>query len=305
MKTLFLATILFLSGLKAIQAQHSSPNKDLILRYQDTIKMLSYESINNPDEAERYSSSYKMIRTLIKALKTPNSFNFGFDSVKTISIQLSPDRRFRIFSWHVMNNNGSYRYYGTIQMNTPGSSTLKMLPLIDHTEAIKNPQDTLTTNENWFGAQYYKIIPVTANVRSPYYILLGWKGNTVKTTRKVIEVLQFKDDKAYFGLPVFEGNKDLLGKKRVIFEYNRQVSMMLNYQPKERMIVFDHLAAPDPRITNKPELMGPDMSYDGFKLSNGRWKFVQDLELKNAPSELDDSFIDPTKALKEKVNKLN
>ena len=305
MRTVFLATLLFFTGLKALQAQHSSPNRDLILRYQDTIKILSYESINNPDEAERYNSSYKMIRTLIKALKTPNSFNFGFDSVKTISIQMSPDRRFRIFSWHVMNNNGSYRYYGTIQMNTPGSNTLKMFPLIDHTEAIKNPQDTLTTNENWFGAQYYKIIPVTANVRVPYYILLGWKGNTVKTTKKVIEVLQFKDDKANFGLPVFDGNKDFQGKKRVIFEYNRQVSMMLNYRPKEGMIVFDHLAAPDPRITNKPELMGPDMSYDGLKLANGRWKFVQDLQLKNAPSELDDSFIDPTKPLKERVNKLN
>lgn len=302
MKKLVFTVLLFFS-LAGVQAQNTSSTKALFL-YQDTIKFLSKEAINNPNEAERYNASYNMIKTLIKALKTPGSFNFGFDSVKTISIQLSPDRRFRIFSWHVMNNDGSYRYYGTVQMNTPGSSILKMYPLIDHSQAIKNPSDTVSTNQAWYGCQYYKIIPVTYNVRSPYYILLGWKGNNTKSTKKVIDVLYFKDDKAYFGMPVFDGNKDFQGKKRIIFEYNRQVSMMLNYLPKENSIVFDHLASPDSKLKDRPELMGPDMSYDGLKLANGRWKYIQDLQLKNPPSQLDESFIDPKKPLKERINKL-
>jgi hypothetical protein len=295
----FIISTLYLSN-----AQTVSPQIKKLNLYQDTLKTLGFEAVNNPNEAERYNASFSMIKTLTKALKVPNSFQFGFDSLKTVSIQLSPDRRFRIFSWHIMNNDGSYRYYGTIQMNTPGSSALKMYPLVDYTATIKKPQDTSTTHRAWYGAQYYRIIPVTYNVRTPYYILLGWKGNNVKSTKRVIEVLYFKDDKANFGMPVFDGSKEHQGKKRIIFEYNRQASMILNYIPKDGTIVFDHLASPDPNLKDKPELMGPDMSYDGFKLVNGRWKFVEDLQLKNSPTQNDNIFNDPRKPGKENQRKI-
>lgn len=151
--------------------------------FQDSLKQISYKMINDNIEPERYNASYKLIKTLVTALKIPYSFNFSFDSVKSISIQSSPDKRFRIFSWHVMNNDGSYRYYGTIQMNKPDGK-LELFPLIDYTPAFKNPSDSTTTNDMWFGAQYYKIISVLNSVPIPYYVLLGWKGNTVKSTKK-------------------------------------------------------------------------------------------------------------------------
>ncbi|MBC7915759.1 MAG: hypothetical protein H7Y07_16745 [Pyrinomonadaceae bacterium] len=289
----------------SLKAQHAGQNKakEQFEIYIDSLKTLSLETINNPGEPERYNATYTMIRVLKNALKLPNSFNFSFDSLKTISVLTSPDRKFRIFSWHVMNQDGSYRYYGTIQMNN-SSGKLQMFPLIDQSFTYKKPQDTVTTNSNWYGCQYYKIIPVIYNVRVPYYVLLGWKGNTVKTTKKVIEVLSFKDNKASFGMPVFDGDKSRLGKKRIVFEYNRQVSDMLNYLPKENMIVFDHLAPPDKNMEGKFESYGPDMSYDGFKLINGRWKFMEDLQLKNTPSAIDNSYIDPRKPSKPPINKL-
>jgi hypothetical protein len=68
---------------------------------------------------------------------------------------------------------------------------------------------------------------------------LGWKGNTVKSTKKVIEVLSFnKDDKAVLGMPVFDGNGKT--RNRVVFEYTRQASMLLRYVPEQNLIVFDH-----------------------------------------------------------------
>ena len=298
---LSLTLILFTLSLKA---QHSGPNKakQQFDVYLDSLKALSYQVINNPAEPERYNANYTMVKTLINALKLPNSFNLSFDSLKTISVLTAPDKRFRIFTWHVMNQDGSYRYYGTIQMNSPGK--LQMFPLVDHSHTFKSPQDSIVSNSTWYGSQYYKVIPVTYNVRNPYYVLLGWKGNNVKSTKKVIEVLSFKDGKASFGLPVFEGDKERLGKKRIVFEYTRQVSLMLNYLPKEGTIVFDHLAPPDPALKDKPELYGPDMSYDGFKLVNGKWKFIEDIELKNPPSDLDDDFNDPRKPTKRVTNKL-
>lgn len=261
---------------------------------QDSLHQLSKTFINNEIEPERYNANYAFIKTLVTVLKIPRSFNFNFDSLKTISIQVSPDKRFRIFTWHIMNNDGSYRYYGTVQMNSPDGK-LVMFPLVDYSSMFKAPADSITTSSQWYGAQYYKIIPVTYNVKVPYYILLGWKGNSPKSTKKVIDIVYFKDNKAFFGMPVFDGNKEGPGKKRIIFEYTRSVSMKLDYDPKTNLIVFDHLAPPDPKLKGNFESYGPDMSYDGYKLINGRWKLVEDIELKNPPTEHDDNFNDPRK----------
>jgi len=301
----YFTVVIFIILSITAQAQHSAPNKtkDQFDKYIDSLKTLSFETINNPEEVERYNATYAMIKVLKNALKLPNSFNMSFDSLKTISVLLSPDRRFKIFSWHVMNQDGSYRYYGTIQMNN-STGKLQLFPLIDQSFSYKKPQDTVTTNQNWYGCQYYKIIPVIYNVKTPYYVLLGWKGNTVKTTKKVIEVVSFKEGNALFGMPVFDGDKTRMGKKRIVFEYNRQVTDMLNYLPKENTIVFDHLAPPDPKLEGKFESYGPDMTYDGFKLVNGRWKFVENLNLKNAPTEMDKMFNNPKKPSKGVVNKL-
>lgn len=265
-----------------------------LLNFQDTLKGLSFKMVNDSIEPERYNAGYKFIKTLVNALKVPNSFNFGFDSLRAISIQTSPDKRFRIFSWHVMNANGSYRYYGTVQMNNPGGK-LQMFPLVDYTSSFKNAADSITTNDKWYGAQYYHIISVLNNVPVPYYLLLGWKGNDVRSTKKVIEVLHFKDGKAYFGMPVFDGDKDNPTRKRAIFEYDRKASMVLNYDPKLSTIVFDHLAPPDEKLKGRFELYGPDFSYDGYRLVNGRWKLVEDIELKNLPTDQDENFNDPKK----------
>ena len=278
------------------EAQHSdnNSNRQLLVNLQDSMQVLSYKMINDSIEPERYNANYKLIKTLVSALKTPYSFNFSFDSLKTISIQYAPDRLFRIFSWHIMNDDGSYRYYGTVQMNK-SDGKLEIFPLVDYTPAIKNPSDSITNNEKWYGAQYYKIISVLNRVQTPYYVLLGWKGNTVKSTQKVIEILHFKNGKAIFGMPVFDGEKEKPGQKRIIFEYSRKASMVLNYEAAKETIVFDHLAPPDPKLKGKFELYGPDFSYDGYKLQNGRWRLIQDLELKNSPTEQDGNFNDPKK----------
>jgi hypothetical protein len=286
-----LPVILFFSYSLMTHAQ-LAPSRQQLVQAQDSLQSLGFKIVNNQSEPERYNANYTFIKTLVNALKNPGSFNFPFDSLKSISIQPSGDGAFRVFSWHVLNEDGSYRYYGTIQMNRPDGK-LQMFPLVDYTSSIKTPADTVTTNDKWYGAQYYKIIPVTKNVRVPYYILLGWKGNTPKTTKKVIEVLSFKDGKAYFGMPVFDGDKDQTGKQRIIFEYSRQASMLLNYQQKEATIVFDHLSPQRPELKNKFEYYGPDFSYDGFKFINGRWRLTPDLALKNSPSELDQQFNDP------------
>lgn len=270
--------------------------------YQDTLKELAYKVINSPDQAERYESNALMVRKLVRALQIQNSYSFDFDSLKSLSIQRSPDNAFRIFTWHVMNQNGTYRFYGAVQMKS--SEKLQLHPLVDYSNNITSPQDTLLDNNHWLGSQYYKIVPVTKNTSTPYYILLGWKGNNVKSTKKVIEVLHFKGGKPIFGMPVFEGKAAFNGKQRIIFEYSRSTSMMLNYEPEENRIVFDHLAAPSPEMESNPAFFGPDLSYDALKFANGRWKLTENVELTNRESEIDDLYIDPRRRSTDIINKL-
>lgn len=291
MKKLIITCFLLAVMPHLIFAQHSDETGRLkqLKVYEDSLASLGKKMVNDDEELIRKNANYTFIKTLVNALKIQNSFIYPFDSVKSVRITNSPDNRFRIISWPVINQDGSYRFYGTIQMNTGGD--LKMFPLDDYTPLIKNPEDTVTDNRKWLGAEYYKII----SVYTPqlYYVLLGWKGNNVNSTKKVIEALSFKNGTPVLGMPVFIGNGKT--RNRVIFEYARQVSLLLRYVPDQNLIVFDHLSPPDPKLKNRHELYGPDMSYDGYRLKNGKWIYVENLDMRNVPNTHDDELVDPKK----------
>ncbi|MBE7177874.1 MAG: hypothetical protein INR69_15825 [Mucilaginibacter polytrichastri] len=284
--------ILFFTGFffaRTVSAQNSAAGFPKEMRQlEDSLITLGKTLVNNENDVERKNANYQFIRTLVKALSTPNSYAYPFDSLRSLSILKSPDNKFRIFSWHVMNQDGSYRFYGSIQFNTP---QLKLLPLEDYSAFMKNPEDTVTSNRKWLGAQYYTIIPVAD--RNPYYVLLGWKGNNVRTTKKVIEVLSFDaKGEPVFGRDVFAGGEKG-PRKRVVFEYTRNASMLLRYVPVKNMIVFDHIASSNSKDKTNPEFAGPDMSYDGYQLKSGKWTLVSDLDLRNMPTGNEDQYNDP------------
>jgi hypothetical protein len=277
----------------AAAAQHSdeSDNIKKLNLYQDTLKQLGKKFINDDTEMERMNANIQFIKTLVRALKVPHSFNYNFDSLKTIKIMNSPDNRFRLLTWNVSYDDGSYRFYGTIQINT--GEKLQMYPLTDYSPLIKSAEDTVTDNAKWFGAEYYQIVPVYTN-QNPYYVLLGWKGNTIKSTKKVIEVLSFnKDGKPVFGMPVFDGNGRT--RSRIVFEYVRQASMLLKYEEGQHLIVFDNLVPPDKKQQGNFTLYGPDLSYDGYRFKDGRWQYVDNVDMKNTASSHDADYIDPKK----------
>lgn len=295
MKKILLTGLVLLACPLLLLAQYANESSRIkqLNTYQDSLANLGKKFVNDQNDLERKNANYLFIKTLVSALKVPNSFLYPFDSVKSISILNSPDNKFRIFSWPIMNNDGSYRFYGAIQMNTGGA--LKLYPLEDYSPLFKNPQDSVTDNNKWFGAQYYKIIPVYGN--NLYYVLLGWKGNTVKSTKKVIEVLSFKNDKVQLGSPIF--NEKGKNQKRIVFEYTRQASMLLKYVPDQNLIVFDNLAPPDKKLKDKPETYGPDLTYNGYRLKNGKWEYVDNLDMRNVPDAQDENYIDPKNADKQ------
>lgn len=263
--------------------------------FQDSLIKISNAVINTESDEQKSTLNSLFVKRLVEALKTPNSFNYPFDSLKNVSVIKSPDQAFRILSWYVQQQNGTYRFYGTIQMNT-GNGELKLYPLIDQTDNLADANQ-ITDNQKWYGARYYEIIPVNSSGRLPYYVLLGWKGNSATTTKKVIEILALDKNKLTFGAPVFDG-KELKGKNRIIFEYNKQNAMLLKTDKKAGMIVFDHLEPFDPEMKGRYDFYGSDGNIDAFKVIGGRLRFQDNVILKNDPNSSDELYADPTKNVK-------
>ena len=227
----------------------------------------------------RKVACYKFIPQLIAALKTDNSFYFPFDSLAELSKVYPPDSSFRILTWQMHYPKGRFRYYGVIQMR---SSKLKMFPLKDLRDTLPFHTQQKLTENNWYGQIYYKILEKTVNKKT-YYTLFGFEAADFISRRKIIDILSFDENgKPHFGAPMFMfkyddsshlKDKDTLS--RFFIEYKWSASPTLNYDYNKDMIVFDHLAPPNPRAQGVYFTYVEDGTYEGFKWTNNHWQWVE------------------------------
>lgn len=245
---------------------------------KDSLITLGFTMYNEVNEAERLQANYSFIKTLVQLLKTPQSFSMNLDSLKMISIQRPSDNSFKIFSWHIKLDDGSFRYYGTIQVNTKDGQ-LKLYPIVDQSPNIKDPDHEILSDGRWYGCQYYDIIPIK-NVKNQY-LLLGWKGTNPEITQKVIDVLRLSDTGAIFGKAIFSGKEIDNKASRMIYRFNARASMLLKHEKVQNNIIMDHLAPSDPKLKGEFKYYGPDMSYDAWQMKDGQLLLLEDLPLKN------------------------
>ena len=132
-----------------------------IQKIENLLQKDAHNIVYANDWLERFQADSAFIRNFVKALKTPYSFYYPFDSVQNISKLYAPDSSFRIFTWQVMKDYSYYRQRGAIQMRTADGS-LKLFPLFDASEFTKSPTDSIRTNNNWNGAIYYNCLLYTS-----------------------------------------------------------------------------------------------------------------------------------------------
>jgi len=243
---------------------------------EDSLRQVSDRIVNAREAAERFRADSQFTRMLVRALKVPNSFSYPFDSLATISRIYSPDSAFRIFTWQVVRNEGLNRRHGAIQMRTADGS-LKLFPLLDRSFLIRSQADTVTSNEWWIGSIYYKVVLKKAQGKN-VYTLLGYDENTIRSTKKRIEVLSF--DAA--GQPVFGGRyftfpNDTVRRadqSRFWIEYKKDGNARMQYDEEMDMIIFEHLISE----TNEPAKRYtyiPDGDYEGFQWKDGKWVHIE------------------------------
>lgn len=272
----FLIGLILILSITA-SAQVDPANIKALRRSEDSMKTYAHKMISERMALQRFLADSMFIRMLVRALKTPNSFYYPFDSLETVSRLYAPDSSFRIFSWQFTRDENYFRQRGAIQVRTNDGS-LKLFPLVDMSDFTQEPQDSVRTGNNWIGSIYYGIVMKMYNDKK-YYTLLGFDDHNMKSSRKYIEVMTFDaNGKPVFGGPFFsipDGTLRTTGSKqaRFVLEYKKEGRARMNYDKELDMIVFDHLISED----NKPDVpytYVPDGDYQGFKWVNGRWVLV-------------------------------
>ncbi|MBE7171825.1 MAG: hypothetical protein INR73_14650 [Williamsia sp.] len=295
-KYIFLIGLLFFSLLSAHAQKISTADRKVLVQKEDSLQSISDSMINAENPAVRFRSDSNFVRTLIRALKVNYSFYYPFDSVATVSRQVSPDSSFRIFTWQLKRDEYMYLQKGAIQINTPDGS-LKLFPLFDISMFTGKPLDSVRTRSNWIGAVYYKIILKEYNNKK-YYTLLGFDDFSVGSNRKWLEVLTFNEQgEPQFGGPYVSFKGDTVKKptqQRFNIEYKKEARTTLNYNPEMDMIIYDHLISETDEPSRKDTYI-PDGDFEGFKWDKGQWVHVDkvfNFTLKDGQSPVEQAILD-------------
>jgi hypothetical protein len=257
--------------------------------FQDSIIEISDLAVKGESIEKRSRASKQLEKLLERILKLKDSYDYPFDSVKSIAILKSPDQAFKLFNWNELQDNGTYKYYCLIQTHDKKTNETKVFTLNDNQRKTERAIITKSNLRypNWYGAHYYQII-YSKYKKQKSYTLLGWEGRDGLSTCKVIDILYFdKNNEPVFGLPVLPAYNE--GKtydkniklSRIIFEYSNQLSMSLRYIDELKMIVYDYLAPPSTEYEGKYAYYGPDMSYDALRFKKGKWVLIEDIQPKN------------------------
>ncbi len=262
--------------------------------WEDSLIHLRNRVMAEADESSRLALNEDFMTLLEEVLQMPDAFKFAWDSVDNFSVLASPDNVFKIFTWQVVKNDFETENFGFIHVYNDARKKHVIYPLYDKRHNIDYPKTLIGNHNRWYGAVYYKLIPVK-DKNTTYYTLLGWNGNDLFSNQKLIEILHFnKEMTPIFGGRVFKNYPEKVA--RVIFEYSKNAVMYLNYENQEYlvstgkynpktheydykrvrcdMIIFEELIPLDESMKNVPAYLVPESSLNqGFIEENGKWVF--------------------------------
>lgn len=257
-------------------------------KWQDSLVRLGRDMFEKKAEPERLEKNFTFVKTLVSALKERHSFLYPFQALKMISITMAPDNRFRIFSWNIPLDDGSFLYYGAIQTKSKNGE-LQLVPLLDKTFEIKNPENAILQPNNWYGAQYYDIAKL-----DDAYVLAGWKGQNPTETQKVIEILQFDGTKYNLGKSVFSDDRNATRK---VFRFAPDARMYLRFNTARNRLIFDHIVLADSSAQGNYEVYGPDLTYDAYQFKQNMLHYQGNVPFINEKGQSDEGNRAPGQAL--------
>tara|TARA_B110000459_G_C16545818_1_gene464271 strand:- start:48 stop:1004 length:957 start_codon:yes stop_codon:yes gene_type:complete len=234
-------------------------------------------------------------QVLRSILKDSTSIQYDFSRVKCLSVLNDPRGKFRLYTWTLKTDNADYDYFGFTQYQRKRKkSILGAVKIENFVFELTNKSNEIGDNEyvkldssNWYGCVYYNIVPAPKS-RDHTYILIGWDGFGYRSTKKIIETFKFNSKgQISFGYKIIRYNEGRVGKvkvvskARLIFEYNGQVSVTVNFNNNLEMIVFDHLSPANPALASLKFTYAPDFTYDALKYEKKKWIHRSDIDVRN------------------------
>ena len=246
--------------------------------FESRIQTLANKILTSDTDSLKFETNHLLIENLEEILLLKGSFQYDFENIDNMSILISPDRKFKLYNWVVPKEDGSFDYFAYIQMLKRKKEPF-FIKLTDISDEITQEQYNILTSGEWYGSLYSEIIH-TKFEKKNYYTLLGWDGNNKTSTKKIVEIMHFDEEKKpVFGAQIIKMNDGT--RSRMILEYSKNASINMGYNKDNDYIIFDHLEPIETSQKGMYEFYIPSLSFDGLTFKNGKWRFVEDIQVYN------------------------
>jgi hypothetical protein len=236
-----------------------------------------YTSMTNGNESNAIEQSNNMIAELESVSSLEDFFVYPFEALRMFK-PVSSDGKLRVFTWNYPKEDGTQLYFGCVVFKTSKSGELLFFKLKHTAVKAEKWDNKVYDGTKWPGALYYAVVPMSKGKKAGNsYTLLGFESKDNLSNYKVIEVITLSNDGCKFGGNFFEFEDR--NPKRVVFEYSDQVTCSLRYYEKQKTIVVDHLSPRESIYEGFFPEYGPDGSYDGYVLENGKWKYTPIIDI--------------------------
>ena len=229
--------------------------------------------------ASETNAEKKQLNQIFKAematfLKNPGALDYAFTKLPTVGVIDSPDKLVRIINWNVEQEDLSHQYFCFVLHYDKKKKRYMFNEMKDVSFVMPSQPTEMVTQDNWYGALYYKIIPIKKGTRT-MYTLIGWDHNSSLSQMKLIDVMYFSGNNVKLGSPIFKIGKTT--HYRVFFEHSKKATMYLNYETDRERIMMDHLSPEAPALKNFRSYYVPDLSYDAFVFEDNKWVLKEDV----------------------------
>ncbi len=241
---------------------------------EDKLSVLLNDLRSAKNDQEKLAKNKLLKAKISEVLNDPQALSYSFSKLSTIGFINSSDQAMRIVNWNVEKDDLSQLYTCYVLHYDKRKKKHYMTELIDNTFGMPSQPSGVLSSDQWYGALYYKIIPVKKGGKT-LYTVLGWDYNTSMSQLKLIDVIYFTGKTVKLGSPIFKINKTVA--RRVFYEHSKKATMSLRYDEQRKRIIFDHLSPESPSMAKFKSFYVPDMSYDAFELEGYKWVLYEDV----------------------------
>jgi len=237
--------------------------------------LILLENLRKAENNTEKDAANKVFKAeLYKTLDQTGSIDYTFSKLTTVGFIDSPDKQLRIVNYNVEQDDLSQKYFCFIIYADKRKKEQFVTELKDNSFGMPTQPTEILAADEWYGALYYKIIPISKGSKT-IYTVLGWDYYSPSSQLKLIDAIYINGKTVKLGSPIFKQGKETL--KRVYFEHSKKTTMTLNYEDTRERIIFDHLSPESPNLKNYKSYYVPDMSYDAFTLEAGKWVLQEDV----------------------------